>query len=101
MGKHGKRYTKEQREEAVRLIRESKQSIPLVSEHLGISQSALSRWVTQAKKDDGEIKDGSLTTEELKELRRLRRENHTLRMERDFLKKVSAFFARETENSSR
>ena len=37
----------------------------------------------------------ALTTEEREELGRLRRENRTLRMERDILKKATAFFAKE------
>ena len=101
MGKHGKRYRKEQKAEAVRLVKESGQAVCEVTEHLNISDTALYRWVKQSKVDSGEVRNGSLTTEEQKELRRLRRENQTLRMERDFLKKVSAFFARETEISSR
>ena len=39
---------------------------------------------------------GALTTEEREELGRLRRETRTLRMERDILKKATAFFARES-----
>ena len=101
MGKHGKRYTKEQKAEAVRLVKESGQGVCEVAEHLNISDTALYRWVKQAKVDSGEVRNGSLTTEEQKEVRKLRREVQTLRMENEFLKKVSAFFARETEISSR
>jgi len=101
MGKHGKRYTKEQKAEAVRLVKESGQPVRDAAEHLGISETALYRWVKQAKVDSGELRNGSLSTEELKEIRKLRREVQTLQMENEFLKKVSAFFARETEISSR
>jgi transposase len=52
-------------------------------------------WVRQAARDDGHRPDG-LTTEEREEVRRLRRENKTLREERDILKKAAAWFARET-----
>ena len=38
-----------------------------------------------------------MTTEEKKELARLRRENKRLRMERDFLKKATAYFAKEND----
>ena len=101
MGKHRKRYSREQKAEAVRLVRESGQSVPEVATHLSLSETALYRWVKQAKVDTGELRNGSLTTEEQHELRRLRRENKVLRMERDFLKKATAFFARENETSSR
>ena len=95
MGKHGKRYTKEQKAEAVRLVRESDQSVNSVAEHLGIPGSTLGRWVKQAQIDAGEGPPGALTTAEKQELRKLRRENKRLRMERDFLKKAAAFFAKE------
>jgi transposase len=52
--------------------------------------------VGQAVRRDAGRSEG-LTTEEREELRRLRRENRTLRMERDLLKKAAAFFARESE----
>lgn len=52
-------------------------------------------WLRQAARDDGHRQDG-LTTEEREEVRRLRRENKTLREERDILKKAAAWFARET-----
>jgi transposase len=66
-----------------------------VSKDLGIALETLRDWVRKA-----EIEEGSrpgLTEEERGELTRLRRENRTLRMERDLLKKAAAFFAKETE----
>ena len=54
-------------------------------------------WVVQADRDEGRRDDG-LTTAELEEIRRLRRENKRLRMERDILKKATAWFARETDS---
>jgi transposase len=52
--------------------------------------------VQQAKSDAGQGPPGALTTEEREELRRLRRENKTLLMEREILRKAAAFFAKET-----
>ena len=52
-------------------------------------------WVKQADLDAGRRSDG-LTTAECEEVRRLRREVKRLRMERDILKKGTAWFARET-----
>jgi transposase len=52
-------------------------------------------WLAQADRDAGQRSDG-LTTDEREELRRLRRENKTLREEREILKKAAAWFAKET-----
>ncbi len=52
------------------------------------SAQAIRNWVRQADRDDGRRPDG-LTTEEHAELRRLRRENRSLREEREILKKRS------------
>ena len=88
-------YPPEFRAEAVRLYRESGQSLSAVSKDLGVSLESLRSWVNQAKVDLGD--KAGLTTEERAELTRLRRDNRTLRMERDLLKKAAAFFARESE----
>lgn len=90
-------YPPEFRAEAVRLYRASGQSLNAVSKDLGVSLESLRSWVNQAKVDTGE--KAGLTTEERAELARLRRENRTLRMERDLLKKATAFFARESETA--
>ena len=52
-------------------------------------------WIRQADRDEGRTADG-LTTQEREELRRLRRENRQLRLEREILAKAAAWFARET-----
>ena len=57
-------------------------------------------WVKQADIDDGQGPEGALTTEEREELRRLRRDNRRLTMERDFLKKAAAFFAKDSDRFS-
>jgi len=59
------------------------------------SAQTIRNWLRQADRDDGRRADG-LTTEEREEVRRLRRENKTLREERDILKKAAAWFAQET-----
>jgi transposase-like protein len=57
--------------------------------------------VRQADIDEGKGPEGALTSEEREELRRLRRENHRLQSERDFLKKAAAFFAKEQDPRTR
>ncbi len=66
-----------------------------LSRELGVSEQTLRNWRNQQQIDAGE-REG-LTTEEREELRRLRRENKTLKQEREILKKAAAFFARENE----
>ena len=91
-----RKFTAEQKAEAVQLVRESAKSVYRVAQDLGLSESGLRRWVQQAEIDEGRGSAGALTTEEREELRRLRRENRQLTMERDFLKKAAAFFAKES-----
>jgi transposase len=100
-GRKRRIYSKEQMADAVRLVRVSGESIPTIARDLGIHESSIRRWVRQADIDDGKGPEGALTTEELEELRRLRKEVRTLRMERDFLKKVSVYFAKEESGSSK
>ena len=88
-------FTLEFKEQAVRIVRESGKPIATVARELDLTETALRSWVRQAAIDAGRGTAGALTTEEREELGRLRRENRTLRMERDILKKATAFFAKE------
>ena len=88
-------YTAEFRAEALRSARNSGKTKTAIAQDLGISLEALRHWLRQAELDTGERHDG-LTSEELAELRHLRRENKILREEREILVKAAAFFARET-----
>src|SRR5260370_29161129 len=76
-------------------VRESGKAGGAVARELDLAETAVRRWVQQAEVDAGRGRAGALTTEEREELGRLRRENRTLRMERDILKKATAFFAKE------
>lgn len=87
-------YPPEFRREAVRLVRESGKTMTQIAADLGVSLESLRHWVRRYEIDAGE-REG-LTTAERDELRRLRRENRVLRMEREILKKAAAFFAQET-----
>ena len=89
-------YPPEFRAEAVRLAGSGVKPIAQIAADLGVSEPTLRHWIKQSQLDAGECSDG-LTTEELQELRRLRRENALLREEREILKKAAAFFARETD----
>jgi len=93
-GKNRPPYPPEFRAEAIALVRSSGKSRRAIAEDLGISSETLRLWLKQADLDAGVRQDG-LTTDEREELARLRRENRTLREEREILKKAAAFFARE------
>ena len=95
MGSKKPSYTPEYKAEAVRLVRAGSKSVGLAAKDIGVSESALRKWVKQTDIDEGHGPKGALTTEERTELTRLRRELKQTKMERDFLKKVSSFFARE------
>lgn len=83
------------RREAVKLMRESDTPLPVLSKDLGVSQQTLRNWRRQSEVDLGQ-RDG-VSSDQLEELRRLRRENRTLQMEREVLRKAAVFFARESE----
>ena len=95
-------YTLEFKEDAAKLVLEQGYTHAEASESLGVSLSALRRWV-DAEKGNGinsrqvQSSNGktSLSLSEHEELLRLRKENIKLKMEREILKKASAFFAQE------
>ena len=98
-GKRQKRprrsFTDEFRAGAIRLVLDEGKTIPQVARDLDLTQSSLRKWVERARADRGKGKPGVLTTAEKEELAALRKEVRTLRMERDILKKATAFFAKE------
>ena len=87
-------YPPEFKRRLVEMVRAGRNPEELAEKFEPTAQS-IRNWVAQADRDDGRRQDG-LTTEERQELHRLRRENKTLREERDILKKAAAWFARET-----
>ena len=88
------RYPPEYRERIVELARAGRSPGSLAREFDPTART-IRNWVRQAEIDEGLRSDG-LTTEARREVRELRRENQRLRMERDILKKATAWFARES-----
>ena len=87
-----KQYPKEFKEEAVALVREQGYSVPEAAKSLGIAANMLYRW---KEKVEAAESGGAMVEDEREELKRLRREVKELRMEKEILKKASAFFAKE------
>jgi transposase len=89
-------YTKEFKADAVTLVVEHGYSASEVSRRLGISQTSVSRWVREYRQDNDPPINGGATRSELEaEIKRLRKDNQRLQMEREILKKAAAFFAKE------
>lgn len=91
------KFTKEFKEDAVKLVLEQRYSCTEVGRRLGISHTNVSRWIRdyrdrQQAYDAGEIPRADIESEN----RRLRKENERLRMEREILKKATAFFVKES-----
>jgi transposase len=97
MGRKRRRFSREFKLEAVKLVKEGGVSVSQAVRDLDVCESSLRRWINQYEVDQGEGPAGALTSEEKEELRRLRREVRTLKMEREVLKKATAFFAKENE----
>ena len=96
MNRQRRRFTTEQKAEAVGLCLSENLSILEASKRLGVHASCLGRWVKQAQIDQGGLKDsGPLTSDERIEFARLRKENRELRREKDFFRLAAAHFAKE------
>lgn len=92
------RYTKEFREEAVKLVTEEKLSLPEAARRLSLPPSTIGNWVKQFKAGRlGEVgKTYRPLTEIEMELARTKKELVEVKMERDILKKAAAYFAKES-----
>lgn len=94
MARKRRTFNKEFKEEVVKLILEGGKPVSQAAKDLDISASVVTGWVKQAKIDRGVNPSGALTTDEKRELTQLRKEVRELRMEREILKKATAFFAK-------
>ena len=91
-----RRFSEEFKRDAVGIVRSSGKSIAEVARELGIYDSLLGSWVRQDQVNRGE-REG-LSSDEREELVELRRENaRLLRMERELLKRATAFWVRESK----
>ena len=91
-----RRYTREFKQDAVNLVIEQGYKVAEASRNLGIDHRMLGRWVKEFQAYENEAFRGNgKRTAEQDELHRLRAENKRLKLERDILKKATAFFAKE------
>jgi transposase len=97
------RYSKEFREEAVRLVTEGGLSVGEACVRLSLPKSTLENWVKAAKNGKlGEIGKSHRPLTELEvELAQVKRELALVKMERDILKKAAAYFAKESLHGTR
>ena len=89
-------YTKEFKQDAVKLVIEQRYSCLEVCRRPGVATSNVTCWVRQYRENQQDLSDGGVTRWDLEaENRRLKKENKRLEMEREILKKAAAFFAKE------
>lgn len=101
-----RKYTAEYQSEAVRLVLQEKLSVPQAARRLEMSDKTLANWVRRARRGGRLNGSGSpesparkaATVSELEmELSKLRAENARLRLEKEILKKATAFFVKESQ----
>lgn len=88
-------FSQEFKREAIRLVTEEGYRATEAARNLGIHVNLIYRWKSQLMSKDKQAE--TVTEDEKSELKRLRKENQRLRMERDILKKATAFFAKENQ----
>ena len=90
-----RKFTVQFKADAVRLVTAGGKTIADVTKQFDLTETALRAWVRRAELDAGNGPPGALTTAERTELIELRKRLKRVEMERDILKKATAFFARE------
>ena len=98
MMKKRKTYSKQFKIDAIKLVTEQGYKLTEAARNLGIHPGILGRWkqLNETEGTDAFPGKGNMTPEK-EELSRLRKENKRLRMEREILKKATAFFAKESK----
>jgi transposase len=89
-----RQFTREFKMSAVQLVNQQGYSVPEAAKSLGVEPNCVRQWVEKLGSDPAAAPagEGAMAAE----LRRLRKENARLTMERDILKKAAAFFAKES-----
>ena len=90
-----RKFDREFREGAVRLVNETGKSVAAAARDLGINEGTLGNWVSKYRREHPVSEELSLP--DRARLRELERENRELRLMNDFLKKAAAYFAKEQQ----
>jgi len=88
-------FTLEFKTSAAKLVREQGYSVAQAAESLGVDAGSIRDWVRKFAPEAAPVADGASADELRREVERLRAENRRLLMEREILKKATAFFAKE------
>jgi transposase len=91
------RYSEEFKREAVRLVSEEKYSFPSAATAVGVSQKSLRDWHARIVPPPSPCGDGASLDELREENKRLRQQLRRAEMEREILKKATAYFAKESQ----
>lgn len=90
-----RKYTAQFKADAVRLVTTGGKTIAEVTKQFDLTETSLRGWLKRAEADAGRGPPDALTTAERAELIELRKRMKRVEMERDILKKATAFFAKE------
>ena len=93
MPKNRRSYTPEYKDEAAKMVVELSRSVASVARELGLNEQSLRNWVNAYRKAHAD-QEPPLTLPERARLRELEKENRELRLEKEFMGKAAAFFAR-------
>ena len=89
----GKKISEAVKQEAIKLVEEHGVKIVQVCKELGVSRPTVDRWLKEYRTSSS----NGLTADEKAELKRLRAENRTLKLEKELLKKATVYFAKHSE----
>ena len=92
-----RKHSKEFKQDAVRLVTEQGYAIAEAARNLGLNANMLARWKKETEESEDAFRGNGKLTQEQLELRQLRSENRQLRLEREILKKATAFFVNESK----
>lgn len=91
-------FTDEFKKDAAAMVIDDGRAINEVAKALGVGASTLGVWVRQERINRGTLE--GLTTDQTRELADLKKENAQLRMERDLLKRATAFWVKDVGGNS-